>query len=361
MRSFAAHLDREGPHNPFPGLAALERKLGRHLQHQLGSNEGLDMPHKSLRKMYGDNVAALARRYSDSQCYDLRQSLAALLDIQADQIIVDAGADSLIALCLRAFCEPGDIAIAAAGTYPTFSYFAQSTGCQLIEPHYKEGPGLLAPNLDALVEAAQQHKARVVYLANPDNPSGHLFSSAEIRTFKDRLPADTTLILDEAYHEFQEEKDNTPIEGAIRLRTFSKAYGMAGLRVGYAIANEDVIQLLMKARIHYSVASVSLAIAEMMVLEQDEVHAHIEQVKKNRAQLTALLESKGLEVLPSATNFVAVRFQSAEDASNAQKALLAKDVIVHRPPHPALGHILRITTVEDALTPSHWDLWDTKA
>ncbi|MGJ8515329.1 aminotransferase class I/II-fold pyridoxal phosphate-dependent enzyme [Carnimonas bestiolae] len=355
MRTIAAHLRREGPNNPFPGLAAAERKTGRKLHHQLGSNEGLDMAHHALQAQFGDQVAALARRYSDAECYELRRLLAAHLNIDNDEIVVDAGADSLLALSLRALCEPGTTVVCSAGTYPTFSYFAQSNGCRLIEPRYIDTHDTLAPDLAALNEAAHLHHARLVYLANPDNPSGYTYSHADIVTLRDSLPEQCSLLLDEAYYEFSAEEDSQPLEGVIRLRTFSKAYGLAGLRVGYAIAEKDLIEVMLKARIHYAVASVSLAAAEFLLTQQQEVQTHIDQVVAQREKLTQLLSSKGLTVFPSVTNFVALRLENAAQAAAAQQALLDQDVIVHRPPHPALGHILRITTVADALQPGRLD------
>lgn len=355
MRTIAAHLYRKGPHNPFPGLAAAKRKTGQKLHHQLGSNEGLDMAHHALKAQFGDQVAALSRRYADAECHELRRLLAAHLDIDKDEIVVDAGADSLLALSLRTLCEPGTTVVCSAGTYPTFSYFAQGNGCRLVEPRYLDTDETLAPDLAALSEAAHLHHARLVYLANPDNPSGYSYSHADIIKLRDSLPEQCSLLLDEAYYEFNDEEESRPLEGVIRLRTFSKAYGMAGLRVGYAIAEKSLIDVMLKVRIHYAVASVSLAAAEFILTQQQEVQAHIDQVVEQRERLTQLLTSKGLTVFPSATNFVAVRLENTAQATEAQRRLLEQDVIVHRPPHPSLGHILRITAVADALAPGRLD------
>ncbi|BBI48566.1 hypothetical protein HORIV_09870 [Vreelandella olivaria] len=100
--------------------------------------------------------------------------------IPLETLLVDAGADSLIALALRTTCEPGETVVSTAGTYPTLGYFAKGQGCRLIEPSYFEAPGVLAPDLEALAAAAHKENARLVYLANPDNPSGHLHSDSAI-------------------------------------------------------------------------------------------------------------------------------------------------------------------------------------
>ncbi|GHC24606.1 histidinol-phosphate aminotransferase [Kushneria pakistanensis] len=348
----ASHLDREGPDNPFPGRKALERRLGHVLPHQLGSNEGLDMPHQALSEALGDSIATLARTYGDAQAFDLRQQLAATLGIPIEALLVDAGADSLIALTLRALCDTGATVVTSAGTYPTFRYFAEGHGCRLVEVAYHQAPGRLAPDVDALLQAAWQHHARLVYLANPDNPSGHCLTEADIAHLVDNLPPTCHLLLDEAYHEFRPDRgDSTPLAGVIRLRTFSKAHGLAGLRIGYAIALPELLEVMYKVRIHYAVSSIALAAAGIVLTHEDEVEQHVQAVIERRERLAAQLLAWGADVLPSATNFVTIRLPDAERTLEAQQALLKDGVIVHRPPHPGLANVLRISAVEDALMP----------
>ncbi|GAB2789281.1 pyridoxal phosphate-dependent aminotransferase [Halomonas shantousis] len=368
MPRYARHLDREGPHNPFPGLKAMERRLGQAIPHRLGSNEGLDMPHAALSARFGSAVAELARSYGDAEAMDVRTRLAMQLGTPLEALLVDAGADSLMALALRALCDPGSPVIASAGTYPTFGYFAEGQGCRLIEvPYYEtrrearyEAKGRqqtpqLAPDLQRLAQTAHAENARVVYLANPDNPAGHLHDDAAIAWLCEALPEECTLILDEAYHDFREDSE-APSAGAIlsravRLRTFSKAHGLAGLRIGYAIATPEAIAMMQKVRIHYAVSSLALAAAETLLDHPEETRRHIRDTITRRERLADHLRGLGAEVLPSATNFIAVRMADASLAAEIQQTLLAEGSLVHRPPHPALGHILRISAVEDALVP----------
>jgi histidinol-phosphate aminotransferase len=353
MPRYASHLYRAGPHNPFPGIKALERKLGRKIPHRLGSNEGLDMPHAALTARFGAEVATLARSYGDAEALGVRQRLAALHDLSLDTLLVDAGADSLIALALRALCEPGCTVIASAGTYPTFGYFAAGQGCVIHEVAHQDHPGLLAPDLAALAEAANTRQARLVYLANPDNPGGHYHDAEAIAALRRTLPEECTLLLDEAYHDFRPgaAADNAPEPGVIRLRTFSKAQGLAGLRIGYAIAAPELLAVLYKVRIHYAVSALSLAAAETVLDHHDEVRAHVAAVIDCREALAERLRKHGADVPESATNFVAVRLPNAELAARVQSELLEEGSLIHRPPHPALGHVLRITALKDALVP----------
>lgn len=358
MPRFPDHLAGQGPSNPFPGIKVLERRIGREIPHRLGSNEGLDMPHRALRERFGDAMVEHAYCYGDAEALGVRQRLSELHGYPLDAILVDAGADSLIALALRTTCTPDCTVVSAAGTYPTFGYFAQGQGCRLQELPYVEQPGLLAPDLDALLETAHERQARLVYLANPDNPSGHLHGDDAIRRLRRDLPEDCWLLLDEAYHDFRDDAEapfsREVIPGVIRLRTLSKAHGMAGLRIGYALAEPDTLAMMMKVRIHYAVSTLTQAAAETVLDHNDEVREHVSAVKARRERLAGHFRNLGAEVLPSATNFIALRLPDAELAGRLHGELLEAGRLIARPAHPDLGHILRITAVADALEPGRF-------
>ncbi|XKE47256.1 aminotransferase class I/II-fold pyridoxal phosphate-dependent enzyme [Halomonas organivorans] len=355
MPRFADHLYAPGPDNPFPGLRVLERRLGREIPHRLGSNEGLDMPHTALRRHFGDAMVEHVYCYGDAEALGIRRRIADQQGIPLDALLVDAGADSLLALVLRATATPGTPVIASAGTYPTFGYFARAQGCRLVEIAYDEGPDRLAPDLEALAKAAHEEDARLVYLANPDNPSGHLHDDDAIRRLRTALPADCWLLLDEAYHDFRPDADAPfaaeVLPGVIRCRTLSKAHGLAGLRVGYTIAEPETLAMLMKVRIHYAVSTLSQAAAEVVLDHPEETRAHVRSVIERRDRLAAHFRSLGADVLPSATNFLGIRLADAEIAQRVQAELLEAGRLIARPAHPGLGHLLRITAVEDALVP----------
>ncbi|WP_027966762.1 pyridoxal phosphate-dependent aminotransferase [Halomonas halocynthiae] len=367
MPRFNEHLSSPGPNNPFPGVRVLERQLGHAIPHQLGSNEGLDMPHSALRRHFGDDMVKHVYSYGDSEALGIRQRLAKRYGFRCDELLVDAGCDSLLALVLRATCSLGDCVIATAGTYPTFAYFARGQGCRLIETGYDQTtpqpndtnhPGL-APDLAALAHEANRHKARLVYVANPDNPSGHLHSDAAISQLRTELPDNCWLLLDEAYNDFRLDAErpsaNQPITGVIRCRTLSKAHGLAGLRVGYAIASPEVLAALMKVRIHYAVSTLSQAAAEIVLDHPDETRAHILAVQQRRDTLASQLADLGADVLPSATNFVALRLPSAELADQVHRDMLNAGRLIAKAAHPELGRLLRISALDAALTPNMLD------
>ena len=362
-RRFLAHLYQEGPHNPFPGIKTLERRLGHTLPHQYGSNEGLDMPHAVLGGELGHALADLSRSYADADAWQLRHQLAERLGVAYETLLVDAGADSLLALVMRATICAGERVITSAGTYPTLAYFARGLGAEVIEVPYTEAhasddaphSAQLATDLAALAAAASQHAARVVYLANPDNPSGHLHSDEDVRALRDALPADCSLLLDEAYHDFRPDAaqaDNAPMARTFRLRTFSKAYGLAGLRLGFMIAEREDLALLTKVRIHYAVSAPALAAGELLLEHPEEAAA-----RRRRGHPVCVISLPstcarwGLTSSPVPPTSSACASKSAERAAQVQQQLMAQGVLITRSPHPALGHILRISTLEDSLVP----------
>ena len=350
MTRIADHLQDKTIINPFPGLRFLESAIGRTITARIGSNESIALDSQALLAQFGEAFCQLARYYPDPSAAELRARVAGVCGVEDNAVLFDAGADSLILLALRVVCNVGDIVITSAGTYPTFRYFAEGVGVNIVEVAYDDSDGQLRPDLDALAEAAEQHQAALVYLANPDNPSGYYHDGAAIHRFRERLPADTVLLLDEAYSDFC--GDDLPsglLPNTVRLRTFSKAYGLAGLRVGYALADPDLIAKAAQVRIHYAVSSIAQAAATLVFDEPGYRQQIIDQTVAMRTTLGERLRAAGLEVLPSATNFVTVRYQDADSAKAIQQQLWQRQAAVHRPPHPALGHLLRITVHPQAL------------
>ena len=349
--------------NPFPGIVALERALGHGIRHRIGSNEGLPYTQVELQQRFGAMFCELARLYPDPSALALRECVAAQQQLAIDQIVFDGGADSLILLCLRTVCEPGDVVVTSAGTYPTFKYFAEGLATRVLEVPYREGltaqgAAYVQPDLAALADAAQQHRAKLVYLANPDNPSGHFYDAASIAAFRQRLPEDTLLVLDEAYLDF------TPVDAVsggvmtntVRLRTLSKAYAAAGLRLGYALADSDWVRHANQLRVHYAVSNIAHAAGLLLLQDVAYKQQLIAQTLALREQLSAALTAAAvrpdfLQVLPSATNFIAVRYRDAATTAAIQKQLWQQQAAVHRPPHPALQQLLRITANPAALLP----------
>lgn len=358
MARIARHLQEHSIHNPFQGMVRLETAVGHPLATRIGSNESQPLLTPALQALLGPAGTAIAHLYPDPYAHELRRITAALNGCKDKEVIVDSGADSLILLALRLCCNVGDTVITSAGSYPTFRYFAEGCGTRVVEVSLQSGPdGALEADLGSLAFQAHQYRAKLVYLANPDNPTGHYHSRAEVERFRQSLPADCFLLLDEAYLEFAEPEgaQSRVLPDTLRLRTLSKAYALAGLRIGYAIAPEALIAKADEIRPQFAVSSVAQAAAQIALLARDEAQQLLESTIALRNQLQQALQQRGLKVLPSWTNFVSVHYGDSTRSERVQRQLYQQGVAVHRPGHPAVNHLIRITAHPDALSASVLD------
>jgi histidinol-phosphate aminotransferase len=351
---FARHLQQHSIQNPFQGMVRLERELGHPLGVRLGSNESPPLLNPALQAFLGPLAADLARLYPDPYAHALRGLVAELNQVADSQVIFDSGADSLILLALRLFCDVGDNVVCSAGSYPAFRYFADGCGVRVLEVSLQDiaQRGMQA-DLGALACAAHQHQARLVYLANPDNPTGHYHAQSEIERLRHSLPPDCILLLDEAYLEFTttSEPVRSPVlPNTLRLRTLSKAYALAGLRVGYAIADTEIITKADEIRTQFSLSSFAQAAAAIVLQAQSDVIQLTKATIKIREEFSARLIQRGLRVLPSWTNFVSIRYADSGRAEAVQRQLFNQGIAVHRPLHSAVSQLLRVTAQPLALS-----------
>ncbi len=285
---------------PFVAPEALERAQSARLRLRLGANESaFGVSPVALVAMR--EAAAQTNWYGDPESYDLRLVLSEELGISPDNVLVGNGIDGLLGYVVRALVEPGVPVVTSRGTYPTFSYHAAAYGGTIYAVPYRDD----RPDLESLLETAKRTRARLVYLANPDNPSGSWHTAFDVGRFVSDLPSDCVLALDEAYHEFAPPDAVLTVdvarENLIRVRTFSKAHGMAGARVGYAIAHADMISTFGKFRNQFEVSRVSQAGALASLADREFVEGVIKSVADGRADYTRLASELGLATIPSAT------------------------------------------------------------
>lgn len=339
--------------NPFPGIPALERKLGRPIISRLSGNEAVPLyPEKWLRT-YREEFLTKCREYPDPSAFELRQALARLNKVELDELLVDAGADSLIHLVLRTFANTADSVLCCAGTYPTFEYFARGLGLQIREVAYSGRDTGLRADLPALLAAAWDIRPRVLYLANPDNPTGHYLDQASIAAFANALPSETLLLLDEAYVDFASAgpEANQLLNNTIRLRSFSKGYGLAGMRIGYALAPADLLSYAQQARVHYSVSGIAQWLAIQALEDDDHAASLREETLRLRSRFVKEAEAAKLAFIPSATNFICLPMPGPETASRLQWALLELGVSVSKPDAINGQSLIRVTLQSDLFVP----------
>lgn len=290
---------------PFTGPETLESRRGAPFLARLGANEnGFGPSPRAVEAMA--RTAAEVWKYGDPDNHDLRQALAQHHGIAPENIMIGEGIDALLGLLVRLTVAPGETVVTSDGAYPTFNYHVAGFGGRLHKVPYLDD----AEDPAALTAAARQTQARLVYLANPDNPMGSWHQGSRIAAMLDDLPQSALLVLDEAYAEFAPDAAIPRIDPndarAIRFRTFSKAYGMAGARVGYAIGPAELIAGFDRIRNHFGMNRIAQAGALAALQDRDWLDHIRAEVAEARGRIAAIAAENGLTALPSATNFVAV-------------------------------------------------------
>ena len=327
---------------PFVGPEALERLHGRPLRVRVGANEspfGVSPAARAAMRQAVDEVWM----YNDPEIHDLIEALAAHHRVPPARVHVGAGIDEILGLLVRLFAEAGDPVVTSLGSYPTFNYHVHGYGARLVEVPYVDD----RVDFAGLGDAARKSGAHLVYAANPDNPMGTWGTAEAALELLASLPAEAMLILDEAYSEFAPPAAVPAMDVSdrrlVRTRTFSKAHGMAGARIGYAIAHEEVVAVLDRVRNQFGVNRVAQAGALASLGEPQHVRGVVRQVRQGRGELTALAEELGLGHVESATNFVNLDLGCGERARAVQAALLGRGVFVRMPYKPPGDRCVRVT------------------
>ncbi len=327
---------------PFVGPETLERMSGRPLLVRMGANEsafGISPRARAAMRAAVDSLSL----YNDPESHDLAVALAARHAVSRREIGISAGIDDLLGLVVRLFVEPGDPVVTSLGSYPTFNYHVNGYGGRLEQVPYAEDRA----DLDGLLTRVRETGSRLVYLANPDNPMGTWHEAAAVRAFVAALPDDCVLILDEAYLDFAPPEAvaemNTTERGVLRMRTFSKAHGMAGARVGYMVAHVELVGALDKIRNHFGVNRVAQAGALASLGDEGFTRHVVEQVAVGRREYEEIATELGLTAVPSATNFVCIDVGDGARARRIQQALLDRDVFVRMPSVAPQDRCIRAT------------------
>ena len=281
-------------------------------------------------------------RYPDGGAFALKKALCARFGVQPAQLVIGNGSNDILELASQAFLAPGLSAVYSRHAFAVYPLATNARGARGIEVAAKN----FGHDLDAMA-AAIEPQTRVVFIANPNNPTGTFVPGAELEAFLARVPRHVLVVLDEAYTEYlAPEQRYDSIAWLARFpnllvsRTFSKAYGLAGLRVGYAIAHPEVADLMNRVRQPFNVSSVALAAAEA-ALDDDEFLARSAEVnRRGMAQLVAAFRELGLEWIPSAGNFVTFK---VGDAIGVNQALLRQGVIVRPIAAYGMPHWLRVS------------------
>ena len=328
---------------PFVGPEALERRNGGKITARIGANESVFGP--SLNAIAAMQAAAAdSWQYGDPENHELKAAIAKHLDIAAANITCGGGIDGLLGIMVRLFIEPGDAVATSSGAYPTFNFHVAAAGGRLVTTPYVND----CEDTRSLVGLAKRERAKLLYFANPDNPMGSHWRAPDVQWLIDNMPDACTLILDEAYVEFAPEGTAPVIDvsrrNVLRFRTFSKAHGMAGIRVGYAFGHHELTSAFDKIRNHFGISRISQAGAIAAIKDQNWVREVNANVVTARARIRDIARDNGLTPLPSATNFMAI--DCGRDGAYAKSivdGLLVQGIFIRMPGVAPLNRCIRVS------------------
>jgi len=322
--------------------------MGRPFRARLGANESRFGPSPQAIAAMAQ-AAGEAWMYGDPEVHDLRHAIAAHHGMTPAHVVVGEGIDGLLGVLVRLLAGPGDPVVTSAGAYPTFNFHVAGFGAVLHRVPYsndREDP-------QALVAKAREVGAKLVYFANPDNPMGTWHDAATVEAMVEALPEGTLLVLDEAYVDLAPAGAVPRIAAddprVIRMRTFSKGYGLAGLRVGYALAAPALIRAFDKVRNHFGMGRVAQAGAMAALADQDWLAQVQGKVAAARDGIAGIAAANGLRALPSATNFVTVDCGRDGDFARAVlRECIARGLFIRMPGVAPLDRCIRISVGTEA-------------
>lgn len=313
-------------YKPGKPIDEVKRELGLDEVYKLASNESPFGPSENVYKAMVD-AAKSVNLYPDSNCFYLRQELAKRLQIEPEQLIFGNGSDELIALAIKAFVEDDENIVIAAETFLMYEVYANVCGVGLKKvpmQNYKY-------DLDAMLNAIDE-KTKIVFVANPDNPNGTYCTKDEINSFVENVPSSVMIFLDEAYYEFMPSDGPEAselikkYENVFYTRTFSKTYGLAGLRIGYGVSNKELISTMAKVRDPFNINSIAQAGALAALMDEDYLNKVINYTYAEKKYIYSELDKLGLNYIKSATNFILI--DTARDANVITESLMKNGIVV---------------------------------
>jgi histidinol-phosphate aminotransferase len=340
------YIENLRPYEPGRSIDEVRRTYNLTRVAKLASNENPLGPAPLALAAIQKNLVDL--NYYPNGGLDLRIRLAEEFDLKVENVIAGSGSDSIMSGIIRAFLCDEDEVLTTDAAFIGFQVLARSRGIAYRTVPYRDWHY----DLKALA-AAITNKTKIIYLANPNNPTGTIFSKHEFDDFYAHVPERVLIILDEAYFEYAKDNPRYPdsmhyrYDNVITLRTFSKIYGLAGLRIGYGFAHEELIKNLLKVKLPFE-PSAPAQIAAIAALDDKEfVHRALELNARGLRLMTESLRQMGLEVIQSSANFVMLPLETPADAARLTEELLIKGVIVRPLGAFGLPHCVRISTGTD--------------
>lgn len=337
------HIKNLLPYKAGKPIEEVERQLGLKKIIKLASNENPLGPSKIAIKAV-EKILLETHRYPDSNGYDLRSRLAKKFDLNIDNVIIGGGSEGIMSVIMRTFLSSKDEIIATKNSFIGFKVLANASGIKtnwvsMKNYHY---------SLESMANKINDY-TKVIYLANPDNPTGTYFNKNSFDDFMSKVPNRVIVILDEAYFEYASDKADYPdsmhyrYDNVITLRTFSKIHGLAGFRVGYGFANSNLITNLMKVKLPFEPSTLGQVAACAALNDEKHLMDAIKINNSEKLKLESFFKENNMEYIPSVTNFLTLRFGSSNKAENFCKNLLKKGVILRHLAGFGLPECVRVT------------------
>ncbi len=342
MRLVPPYIESLEPYKPGKPISELQRETGLSSIIKLASNENPLGPSPLA-------IRELQKHLHDLQLYptgglDLRELLAERFRLKLANVICGSGSEGIMSNIIRTFLGDEDEVLTSVGTFVGFYVLAKSRGTRLITVPLRD----YRFDLEAIA-AGITPRTKIIYLANPNNPTGTIFTTAEFDAFMTRVPEHVLIILDEAYFEYAKDNPLYPdsmhyrYDNVITLRTFSKAYGLAGIRIGYGFAHDRLISNLLKVKLPFEPSTLAQAAGIGALHDEEFLRRTIEVNNAGKETLVPALRGLGLSVVPTEANFVFLPLESEQAVNHLYEELLRQGIII-RPLRPfGLPHGVRIT------------------
>ena len=323
-----SYIKKLSNYKPGKPISEAKRELGIDNIIKLASNENpLGASPKAMAAIQ-DSLQNI-HRYPDASGYELRNKLAERFNVKMDNVVLGAGSEGIMSTIMRTFLLSDDELISAANSFIGFRVLANASGRRIHWVPMNEHRYVLGAMADKITDYT-----KIIYIANPDNPMGTYITREEFDEFYTHVPDRVLIILDEAYFEFANQIPDYPdsmtyrYDNVITLRSFSKAYGLGGIRIGYGLAHDELISNLLKVKVPFE-PSLAAQVAGLAALDDTEFLLKTIQTNKTGMQfIKKELDSIGIERVPSAANFITTIWGSEEQAKKITQELLEKGVIV---------------------------------
>ena len=340
------YIDSLSPYEPGRSIEDVQHAYGIERVAKLASNENplgssplaIDAMHRQMENLHFYPNAGI----------DLRRVLAEEYDVKIDNVIAGSGSDSIMANIIRTFLCDEDEVLTTQAAFIGFQVLAKSRGVRYKTVPYKNW----RYNLPALADQITAN-TKIIYLANPNNPTGTIFTRQEFQEFYAHVPERLLIILDEAYFEYAKDNPKYPdsmhyrYDNVITLRTFSKVYGLAGVRIGYGFAHDVLIRNLLKVKLPFEPSTIAQAAAIAALRDKEFVHRSLALNARGLKLFTEQFRDAGITVIDSDANFVMLVFDSEERAHSFVDGMLRRGIVVRPLRAFGLPHCVRVSTGTD--------------